>query len=121
MEKTIPLLRVSDYDKAIDYYIKWLGFKIDWEKKPDDGPFRIQISFRETITLQLLQFETAEGLGTWILIEDFKNLVIFRKFLGMKPAKYPTPPVKHFPEDKSILTLTFQDPFRNLIELRQQN
>jgi Glyoxalase superfamily protein len=34
MEKTqvIPVLRIFDYKKTIEFYIEWLGFVIDWEQ-----------------------------------------------------------------------------------------
>lgn len=31
VEKVIPILRIFDYKKAIEFYIDWLGFKINWE------------------------------------------------------------------------------------------
>lgn len=29
--KDIPILRIFDVDKAKEFYIQWLGFKIDFE------------------------------------------------------------------------------------------
>ncbi|MEP7229033.1 MAG: glyoxalase superfamily protein [Ginsengibacter sp.] len=31
VQKVIPILRIFDHKKAIEFYIDWLGFKIDWE------------------------------------------------------------------------------------------
>lgn len=30
---TIPILRIFDYQKAIEFYIDWLGFEIVWEHR----------------------------------------------------------------------------------------
>ncbi len=121
MEKVIPILRVSDYDKAIAFYVKWLGYKIDWEKKPEEGAFRIQLSLRGHITFQLAQYSNQEGVGSWMLVENFEKLIPFRKILSMKPGSFPTPKLRHLPEDQSMLSVIIRDPFKNLIELRQQN
>jgi catechol 2,3-dioxygenase-like lactoylglutathione lyase family enzyme len=38
-----PIFRIFDYNKAIEFYIDWLGFTIDWEDKPKDGPIYMQV------------------------------------------------------------------------------
>ncbi len=38
MAKAIPILCIFDNDKAQEFYINWLSFKIDWENKPDNSP-----------------------------------------------------------------------------------
>src|SRR5699024_6765470 len=118
--KAIPVLRVWDYDTTINFYINWLGFKIDWKEKPDEGPFQMQISMNE-VTMQLVQFTlNKEKLGTWVLIQDFKNLIAYRKLLSFKGSKFPIPPIKQQPgEKRKILSITFIDPFQNRIEIRE--
>jgi catechol 2,3-dioxygenase-like lactoylglutathione lyase family enzyme len=29
--RTVPILRIFDVEKAREFYLGWLGFKIDWE------------------------------------------------------------------------------------------
>ncbi len=31
VQKVIPILRIFDYQKAVEFYVDWLDFKIDWE------------------------------------------------------------------------------------------
>ena len=31
VQKTIPILRIFNYNKAIEFYIDWLGFEIEWK------------------------------------------------------------------------------------------
>ncbi len=37
VEKTIPILRIFDYQKAIEFYVDWLGFTIEWEHVFEEG------------------------------------------------------------------------------------
>ncbi|KMQ64732.1 bleomycin resistance protein [Chryseobacterium angstadtii] len=30
-EKIIPVLRIFDYQKAVEFYVDWLGFEVMWE------------------------------------------------------------------------------------------
>ena len=32
-----PIFRIFDYDKAIDFYVHWLGFAVDWEHVFEQG------------------------------------------------------------------------------------
>jgi hypothetical protein len=118
MIKTTPVLRVFDYGSAIDFYVNWLGFTIDWEKKPDEGPFRIQLSLKE-ITLHLVQYPDKGGPGTWVLITGFKNMVPFRKIISLKSSKFPKPHLRQVPGEPNTLSMTVTDPFFNRIEFRE--
>lgn len=115
---TIPVLRVFDYDTAIAFYVHWLGFKIDWEKKPEDGPFQVQISLKD-IVLQLIQYPDQGSLGTWVLVPDFKNMVAYRKIISLKPVKFNKPQLKQVPGEGNTLSMAFIDPFYNRIEFRE--
>lgn len=44
--KTIPMLRIFDKAKAIEFYVNWLGFTIDWEHSFVEGqpPIYMQVS-----------------------------------------------------------------------------
>ena len=45
MAKIIPILRIFDYKKAIEFYIDWLEFAIDWENTfKKNAPVYLQIS-----------------------------------------------------------------------------
>jgi catechol 2,3-dioxygenase-like lactoylglutathione lyase family enzyme len=44
-DQVIPVLRIFDIAKADDFYLGFLGFKIDWDHRFDPGaPFYRQIS-----------------------------------------------------------------------------
>lgn len=118
MATTIPVLRVSDYDTAIDFYVNWLGFKITWEKKPEDGPFQVGLSLKE-IVLHLVQYPDQGSLGTWVLINDFKNMVPYRKIISLKGGKFAKPVLKQVPGEGNTLSMVMMDPFYNRIEFRE--
>ena len=43
--KIIPILRIFDYRKLVEFYIDWLGFSIDWEHRFDEGaPVYMQVT-----------------------------------------------------------------------------
>ncbi|MBX2893654.1 MAG: VOC family protein [Saprospiraceae bacterium] len=53
IEKTIPLVRIFDESKAREYYCDWLGFRIDWEHRFEEGtPIYMQVSLGN-LTLHL--------------------------------------------------------------------
>jgi catechol 2,3-dioxygenase-like lactoylglutathione lyase family enzyme len=48
---TIPILRILDETKAKEFYVDFLGFKVDWEHRAE-GPLYMQVSLGECL-LQL--------------------------------------------------------------------
>jgi hypothetical protein len=47
MSKIIPIIRIFDYNKAVEFYIGWLGFTIDWKHQPNNSPVYMQVSMRD--------------------------------------------------------------------------
>lgn len=118
MSRTIPVLRVFDYDKAVSYYIDWLGFKIDHEIRPEEGRFYIEIS-RDDIALHLIQHPDDGTRGSWVLVCEFQGLVPYWKLLPMG-APYTRPPLKQVPGEPNTLAITLMDPFFNRLEIREK-
>lgn len=53
IEKTIPVLRIFDYQKAIEFYVDWLGFTIVWEHRFEkDMPVYMEVT-KEGLTIHL--------------------------------------------------------------------
>ena len=43
--KTTPILRTFDEAKAKEFYVEFLGFKVDWEHRFEEGlPLYMQVS-----------------------------------------------------------------------------
>ncbi len=36
-EQIIPILRIFDYQKMLEFYIDWLGFEIVWEHRFEEN------------------------------------------------------------------------------------
>lgn len=68
----VPIFRIFDYKKAIEFYVDWLGFKIDWEHKfEDNSPIYMQVS-RDGIILHLSEHhgDCAPGSKAYITVDD---------------------------------------------------
>lgn len=115
---TIPVLRVSDYDAAVAFYAGWLGFHIDREQRPDEGPFLLRLTLKE-YTLQLIESPSAGQPGSWVILSDFKHLVAYRKLTSMKNVPFPKPVLRQVPGEANTLSMTVMDPFQNRIEFRE--
>ena len=83
-------LQIFDYDKAVEFYVNWLGFKIDWEDKPDNAPIYMQISL-EGIILHLTEHHGDCSPGARAHIGKFDNLKDFHQQLLSKQYKFNRP------------------------------
>ncbi len=85
-----PILRIFDYNKAIEFYINWLGFRIDWEYRPNGTPVYLQIALRD-ITLHLSEHHGDSTPGARIFIDDFEGLAAYHTKLLNKDYSYNRP------------------------------
>ena len=89
-KQTIPVLRIFDYPKAVEFYINWLGFSIDWEHVFEkDTPIYMQVS-RGNITLHLSEHvgDATPGSKVFFWCTELKA---FFDELQSKPYKYYRP------------------------------
>lgn len=90
--KGIPTHRILDYDQAIDFYVHFLGLKINWEHRfGEDEPVYMQVS-RNNLTLHLSEnarFQT----GTIPFVET-KGIKDFHKELTDRNTKNSVPAVE---------------------------
>lgn len=112
MATIIPIFRIFDYDKAIEFYVNWLGFKIDWEDKPTDGPVYLQISL-EGIVLHLTEHHGDCTPGARAFISKFENLKDYHKRILSKQYKFNRPGLGKAPWNPNTLCMEVIDPFGN--------
>lgn len=113
MSITKPILRIFDYDKALQFYVDWLGFKIDWEHEFEPGtPKFMQVSLRD-VALHLSEHHGDGTPGTHVNIEDFKDLREYHKLLNDKKFKYGRPGLEVPEWNQSSINMTVHDPFGN--------
>ncbi len=110
VQSVIPILRIFDYAKAIEFYVDWLGFKTDWEHRFEENlPLYMQVS-AEGMTLHLSEHHGDGTPGTKIYI-NCTGLKEYQQSLISKNYKYGRPGLKEsFYETWSM---TVHDPFGN--------
>ena len=110
-----PIFRVFDYDKAIEFYVDWLGFTIDWEHEFEPGtPKYLQVSLRDII-LHLSEHHGDGSPGSHINIDEFENLRAYNRQLQDKKYKYGRPGLEVPEWDEKTINMTVHDPFGNRI------
>jgi uncharacterized glyoxalase superfamily protein PhnB len=91
IEKIIPVLRIFDYKKAVEFYIDWLGFKIEWEHHFEENtPVYMAVS-REGITLHLSEHHGDSTPGTRVYIEctglkEYHTQLLAKKYKYNRPG-----------------------------------
>jgi uncharacterized glyoxalase superfamily protein PhnB len=88
--KTVPILRMFDESKAKEFYVDFLGFKVDWEHRFEDGaPLYMQVS-RDACVIQLSEHYGDASPGAALRIET-SELDAFQQQLSRQKYKYARP------------------------------
>lgn len=114
--KAIPVFRMFDYARTLDFYVGWLGFKIDWEYQPQPGsPRYVQISHGE------LQVHLTEHHGDCCpggkAFVQWPNLVDYHRALLAKPYSFNRPGLEESGWNSLVVEVT--DPSGNRILFNQ--
>lgn len=108
-----PILRIFDYERALEFYRNWLGFTVDWEHRFHDGaPAYLQVS-RADIVLHLSEHHGDSSPGARVFIDDYKQLSNYHQELLAKQYKYNRPGLDVPFYDADALEMTVIDPFHN--------
>jgi uncharacterized glyoxalase superfamily protein PhnB len=108
--KTTPILRIFDEAKAKEFYIDFLGFKIDWEHRFEDSlPLYMQIS-KDGCIIHLSEHHGDCSPGAALRIET-NELEEFQKQLLAKHYKYARPGIEQTPRGSRDMSVS--DPFGN--------
>jgi uncharacterized glyoxalase superfamily protein PhnB len=116
-EKVIPMLRIFDYDKAVEFYVDWLGFKINWEHTFHEGaPKYIEVE-RDGITFHLSEHHGDGTPGSHVFIwcdevREYHTELINKKYKYNRPGLEET--------FYSALTFIVNDPFNNKISFNEK-
>jgi catechol 2,3-dioxygenase-like lactoylglutathione lyase family enzyme len=116
LQKNISVLRIFDIRKAKEFYIDWLGFKIDWEHQFEpDTPYYIGIS-RDQIEIHLSEHYGDGTPGSLVFIVC-REIEKFFNELQSRPYKYFRPGLEKTFYD--TLCLDIKDPFGNKLSFNQ--
>jgi uncharacterized glyoxalase superfamily protein PhnB len=108
--KTTPILRIFDETKALEFYVDFLGFKIDWQHRFEpDFPLYLQISRGECV-LHLSEHHGDSTPGSALRIET-DELEAFQQHLLAKEYQFARPQIQAMPWGSQDMTVT--DPFGN--------
>ena len=108
--RTTPILRIFDEQKAKEFYVEFLGFKIDWEHRFEPGlPLYMQIS-KDDCILHLSEHHGDCSPGAALRIST-TALEIFQRELLAKHYKYARPGIEDTPWDSRDMSI--RDPFGN--------
>lgn len=107
-----PLIRIFDEAKAKEFYVEFLGFKIDFEHRDtEDSPLYMQVSKDECLLL-LTEHHGGCSPGCAINIET-DELESFCEELNRKNYKYARPGIQEMPWGSKNMAIA--DPFGNRI------
>ncbi len=117
IDHAIPILRIFSEEAAVDFYVGYLGFSIDWEHRfKPELPLYLQVS-RSGLVLHLSEHhgDGTPGTALWIAVDDVEGLqaeLKGKRYHRMKPGidrKAPGGP-----------TMEVIDPFGNTLRFAQR-
>lgn len=106
----IPIFRIFDLPKAREFYLDFLGFKVDWEHRFEKGaPLYMQISRRACILHLSEHFgDATPGSSVRVEVDDIEGL---HAELGDKKYRHARPGMEDTPYNTREIKLA--DPFGN--------
>lgn len=118
MIKVIPVMRVFDRAKTIEFYINWLGFRTEWEHRPEDSPFYMQVALK-SVLLNLSEHHGDCSPGARIILAGFRGLQAYHEQLIGKNYKFMKPGLEKSAYQPDTLCMTVIDPFYNHITFEE--
>jgi hypothetical protein len=117
LQPAIPVLRIFNYHMARAFYVDWLGFKIDWEHRPQpEGPCCLEVS-RDATVLHLSEHYGDGSPGTKVYVKT-DDVEAYHLELHSRPNPNMRPGIQIEPwGEKSMCVL---DPFGNRIYFSQK-
>jgi catechol 2,3-dioxygenase-like lactoylglutathione lyase family enzyme len=110
MKAPVPVLRIFDEAKARDFYIDYLGFRLEWEHRFEDNfPVFLQIS-RGACVINLSEHHGDACPGAAVRIE-VEGLDAYHKTLHEKQYKFAKPGVES--RSYGVREMIIADPFGN--------
>ena len=117
-EKAIPVLRIFDVAKAREFYVDFLGFKVDWEHRFQPGmPLYMQVS-RGGLMLHLTEHhgDACPGSAVFVHMSGIKE---FHAELTAKKYGYAKPGLAN--TAWKTREVSVKDPFGNRLSFNERN
>lgn len=114
--QTIPILRMFDLQKAKDFYVNFLGFKVDWEHRFEGvSPAYMQVS-RDRLVLHLSEHH-GDGTPGTIVYLCVTGLADFHREITSKGYGYLKPGLG--PSGHGTIEVCLIDPFGNSLRINE--
>lgn len=108
--EAVPVFRIFDVDKAREFYVDFLGFTVDWERRYEPSmPVYMQVS-RGGLSLHLSEHHGDSCPGSTVYVRS-KGLEAFHAEIMSKGYPHMRPGVEKTPWNTRELVVT--DPFGN--------
>ncbi|HEV2950035.1 MAG TPA: glyoxalase superfamily protein [Gemmataceae bacterium] len=110
--QTIPILRIFSVEKAKEFYVDFLGFKIDWEHRFDEkAPLYMQIS-RDGCVLHLSEHygDCCPGSTVFLRVSGMEE---YHRAISAKGYGYLRPGIERTFHNSKCMEVI--DPFGNRI------
>ena len=108
--RTVPILRFFSVEKAKEFYVDYVGFKIEWEHRfGDNFPLYMQVSLG-ALVLHLSEHHGDACPGSAVRVE-VTGLRAFHEQISAKEYGYQKPGIEETPWGSVSVTLL--DPFGN--------
>ena len=96
MLQTIPLLRIFDVQRAKEFYVGFLGFRVDWEHRFDEtAPLYMQVS-RDGLVLHLSEHHGDACPGSTVTVQT-TGLETFHREITAKGYRFMRPGIEVAP------------------------
>lgn len=116
--EVVPIFRIFSVEKALDFYVGYLGFHEDWRADTDGGPpLFLQVS-RGGIRLRLSEHHADCSPNSAIFIQ-MQDVIALHAELTAKPYAYMRPGLDDGALGARQVTVT--DPFGNRIHFRENS
>lgn len=116
--QAIPIIRIFDEEKAKVFYVKFLGMKVDWEHRFEQGfPIYMQVS-KGSLVFHLSEHSGDCTPGSKIFVNTSKLDELFKEVISSE-YKYSKPEIETAPWGDRTFTVT--DPFSNKILFNAQS
>ena len=112
-----PIFRIFDYSKAKEFYIDWLGFKIDWEDKNEGSPLYMQVS-KGDIIIHLSEHHGDSTPGSKVFITT-TEVKAYHSELMRKEYKFNRPGLEKAPWKTPCFEVI--DPFGNKLLFTEES
>ena len=113
---TTPVIRILDEARARAFYVDWLGFRVDWEHRFEDGmPLYAQVS-RDGIVLHLSEHRGDGTPGIHVYVYG-RGVAGLHAEVAAKPNAPQQPVLDEGASGRIGMTLT--DPFGNQLRIEE--